>query len=215
MVADGTLYGIASEKVNLCIYRLSTDTNVFVPVQGIPAFHTEMLSTELWKSITEAKYYSFYDGMEMDSRLITALHNAATRATTGGFAISDGTFYVEYQRVLFRWKPGDSEWTNTGLTDLTQRSLRGIPWRKGFRLAAAGETVYVGKRDGTLFQSLDEGNSWRDMTSNLPLRFTHCEEIFFAGSTVYVATDEGVLASQNGEHWRVLTNKMGTRLCHR
>ena len=211
VVADGTLYGIASEKENLCIYRLSTDTNVFVPVQGIPAFHTEMLSTELWKSITEAKYYSFYDGVEMDSRLITALHNAATRATTGGFAISDGTFYVEYQRVLFRWKPGDSEWTNTGLIDLTQRSLRGIPWRKGFRLAAAGETVYVGKRDGTLFQSLDEGNSWRDMTSNLPLRFTHCEEIFFAGSTVYVATDEGVLASQNGEHWRVLTNKMGTR----
>ena len=211
VIAEGELYAIASEEENLRIYRLSTDTNVFAPVQGIPAFHAEMLSDELWKSITEAKYISLYNRREMDARLITALRSEAIRATTGGFAISDGTFYVEYQRVLFRWKPGDSEWTNTGLIDLTQRSLRGIPWRKGFRLAAAGETVYVGKRDGTLFQSLDEGNSWRDMTSNLPLRFTHCEEIFFAGSTVYVATDEGVLASQNGEHWRVLTDKMGTR----
>ena len=58
VVADGALYGIASEKENLRIYRLSTDGNVFLPVQGIPAFHTEMLSTELWKSITEAKYIS-------------------------------------------------------------------------------------------------------------------------------------------------------------
>ena len=211
VVAEGELYAIASEKENLRIYRLSTDANVFAPVQGIPAFHAGMLSAELWKSITEAKYISLYDGVEMDSRLITALHSAATRATTGGFAISDGTFYVEYQRVLFKRKTGDSEWTNTGLIDLTERSSRGTPWRQGFRLAASGETVYVGKRDGTLFQSLDEGDSWRDITPNLPLHFTHFKEIVFIGSTVYVATDEGVLASQNGEHWRVLTDEMGTR----
>ena len=212
VVAEGELYAIASEKENLRIYRLSTDTNVFAPVQGIPAFHTEILSTELWKSITEAKYFSFFDDVEMDARLINALHSAATRATTGGFAISNGTFYVEYQRVLFKWKLGDSEWTNTGLIDLTERSLRGIPWRKGFKLAIAGQTVYVGKRDGTLFQSLDEGNSWRDITSNLPLRFTYFTEIVFVGSTVYVATDEGVLSSQTGAHWRVLTDGMGTRI---
>ncbi len=211
VVVEGELYAIASEKENLRIYRLSTDANVFAPVQGIPAFHTEILSTELWKSITEAKYFSFFDDVEMDSRLMKALRSAATRATTGGFAISDGTFYVEYQRVLFKLKTGDSEWTNTGLIDLTERSSRGTPWRQGFRLAASGETVYVGKRDGTLFQSLDEGDSWRDITPNLPLHFTHFKEIVFIGSTVYVATDAGVLASQNGEHWRVLTDEMGTR----
>ena len=71
--------------------------------------------------------------------------------------------------------------------------------------------MYVGKRDGKLFQSLDEGNSWKDVTPILPLRFTRFKEIVFAGSTVYVATDEGVLASQNGEHWRVLTDEMGER----
>ena len=211
VVVEGELYAIASEKENLRIYRLSTDANVFAPVQGIPAFHTEILSTELWKSITEAKYFSFFDDVEMDSRLMKALRSAATRATTGGFAISDGTFYVEYQRVLFKLKTGDSEWTNTGLIDLTERSSRGTPWRQGFRLAASGETIYVGKRDGTLFQSLDEGDSWRDITPNLPLHFTHFKEIVFIGSTVYVATDAGVLASQNGEHWRVLTDEMGTR----
>ena len=211
VVADGALYGIASEKENLRIYRLSTDDNVFVPVQGIPDFHAEMLSAELWKSITEAKYISFFDGVEMDSRLINALHRAATHATTGGFAISDRTFYVEYQRVLFRWKPGDSEWTNTGLIDLTERSSRGRPWRQGVRVAASGQTVYVGMRDGKLFQSLDAGNSWRDITPNLPFQFTRFEEIVFVGSTVYVATDEGVLTSQNGEHWRVLTDRMGAR----
>ena len=212
VVADGALYGIASEKENLCIYRLSTDANVFAPVQGIPTFHEEMLSTELWKSITEAKYFSFFDDVEMDSQLINALHGAATHATTGGFAISDRTFYVEYQRVLFRWKPGDSEWINTGLIDLTERSSRGTPWRKGVRVTASRETVYVGKRDGTLFQSLDEGNSWRDITPNLPFHFTRFKEIVFVGSTVYVATDKGVLSSQTGAHWRVLTDRMGTRI---
>ena len=106
---------------------------------------------------------------------------------------------------------GDSEWINTGLIDLTERSSRGTPWRKGARVTASRETVYVGKRDGTLFQSLDEGNSWRDITPNLPFHFTRFKEIVFVGSTVYVATDEGVLASQNGEHWRVLTDKMGDR----
>ena len=211
VIAEGELYAIASEEENLRIYRLSTDTNVFAPVQGIPAFHAEMLSDELWKSITEAEYISLYNRREMDARLITALRSEAIRATTGGFAISDGTFYVEYQRVLFKWKTGDSEWTNTGLIDLTEKSWRGIPWRKGFRLAAAGETVYVGKRNGTLFQSLDEGDSWRDITPNLPLYFTQFKEIVFVGSTVYVATDEGVLTSQNGQHWRVLTDRTGTR----
>ena len=208
-VADETLYGIADEEENLRIYRLSKDANVFAPVQGIPAFYKEMLSTELWKSVAEAKL-SLPDETSMDPNLVKALRGTVTQAITGGFATSNGTFYVEYQRVLFKWKPGDSEWTNTGLIDLAEQS-RSTSWRRGFSLAASGETVYVGKRDGTLFQSLDAGDSWRDITSILPLHFTHFKEIVFAGSTVYVATDEGVLASQNGEHWRVPTDEIGVR----
>ena len=79
------------------------------------------------------------------------------------------------------------------------------------KLAVSGETIYVGKRDGKLFQSFDEGSSWRDVTPSLPLHFTRFKEIIFAGSTVYVATDEGVLSSETGAHWRVLTDSSGQR----
>ena len=209
VVADGTLYGIADEEENLRIYRLPTDANVFVPIQGIPAFYKEMLSTELWKSVAEAKL-ALPDETRMDPNLVKALRDTVTQAITGGFATSNGTFYVEYQRVLFKWKPGDSEWINTGLIDLAEQS-RPTSWRRGFTLAVSGEAIYVGKRDGKLLQSLDAGDSWRDITSILPLHFTHFKEIVFAGSTVYVATNEGVLASQNGEHWHVLTDEIGIR----
>ena len=64
----------------------------------------------------------------------------------------------------------------------------------------------MGNGDGKLFQSLDSGDSWKDITPTLPLRFTDFKAIVFAGSTVYVATDNGVLASQTGAHWRVITD---------
>ena len=74
-----------------------------------------------------------------------------------------------------------------------------------------GETVYVGKRDGKLFQSLDEGKSWRDVTPSLPLRFTRFNDIVSVGSILYVATDSGTMVSQTGERWRVLTDSTGER----
>ena len=209
-VADGALYGIAPEKGNLRIFRLSVDSNVLVPVQGIPTFDKEVLSIELWTSIIGVGEIHVPDDIGKNPKLTEALRATATHARAGGFAVSDGTFYVEYQRGLFKWKPGDSEWTNTGLIDLSERPNRYS--EKPLKLAASGETVYVGKRDGTLFQSLDEGNSWRDITPNLPLRFTHFKEIVFAGPTVYIATDAGVLSSQTGAHWRVLTDRIGRRI---
>ena len=102
------------------------------------------------------------------------------------------------------------EWTNTGLVDIGERSDIGL--NNGFKLAASAETIYVGKRNGGLFQSFDGGDSWRDVTSNLPLRFSSFKEIVFVGSTVYVATDKGVLASRAGTHWRVITNKTGAHV---
>ena len=209
-VADGRLYWISPEKDNLRILRLSTDGNALVPVSEMPSFGRKMLSTELVPAVAKAEGIHLPDDMGKDPELTKRLRGITTAAKVGGFAVSDEIFYVEHLRGLFKWKFGDSKWTNTGLIDLGKQ----LPWglRNGFALATSGETVYVGKRDGKLFQSLDKGDSWRDITPNLPFRFTHFKEIVFAGSAVYVATDKGVLGSRTGEHWRVLTDGKEARI---
>ena len=206
-VADVGLYGIASNRNNLYIFRLSMDDDIFVPVQGIPAFNEETLSTQLWTAVAKAEQLELPDDIEKNAKLMKALRGIATFVIAGGFALSDETFYVEHQRRLFKWKPGDSEWTNTGLIDLGKQSDKDL--QNGFKLAVSKETVYVGKREGKLFQSLDAGDTWKDITTTLPLYFARFNEIVFAGSTAYVATDTGVLSSQNAENWRVLTDRGG------
>ena len=128
----------------------------------------------------------------------------------GGFAVSGETFYVEYMRQLLRWKRGESKWFNTGLIDTDKSAEKSDDSMRGFKLAVSKETVYVGKRDGSLFQSFDSGVTWKDLTANLPMRFERFNEITFAGSTVSVATDAGVLTSEDGEHWRAITDTAGT-----
>ena len=208
--AGGVLYGIASGKDNLRLFQLSVGDNIFVPVQSGPTFERESSSIELEAWTEEVKQELLSDDSEENEDFPAAVMSLVKDYSgIGGFAVSGQTFYAEWKHRLFRWKPGDSEWIDTGFVD-TDSTLDNEIGSK-FELAASKETVYVGKPDGKLFQSLDEGNSWKDVTPILPLRFTRFKEIIFAGSTVYVATDEGVLASQNGEHWRVLTDEMGER----
>ena len=195
VVADGIPYGIFLEgkgifsspspigKNNLRIFRLSADGNTLNSVRGLPAFE--------------------FDGDLYSKDLL------AGEVTLGELAVSQETFYIEYRRELFKYKPGARKWTSTGLMDTGKQPRNNL---KGFQLAVSEETVYVGKQDGKLFQSLDGGDNWKDVTSNLPLHFNRFREIIFAGSTVYVATNKGVLTSQNGEHWHVLTDTEGKRL---
>ncbi|MDE0682830.1 MAG: sigma-70 family RNA polymerase sigma factor, partial [Candidatus Poribacteria bacterium] len=207
---DNVLYGIESGRDNLRIFHLSGE-NTFIPVQGVPDFGGRNLSPVVLKEIAVAQGMSFSGDPEKDRKLMRDLsfyENYIKRV--GVFAVSGGTFYVEYKRKLFKWKPGDPEWKNTGLIDTGKRSDDGS--KNGFKLAVSAETVYVGKRDGNLFQSLDGGNSWRDITPSLPLRFTQFKEIVFVDSTAYVATDNGILTSQTGAYWRVLTDTAGERI---
>ncbi|MDE0009731.1 MAG: sigma-70 family RNA polymerase sigma factor [Candidatus Poribacteria bacterium] len=195
VVANNTLYFLSSEAEDFQIFRLSTDGDMLIPVQGVPLFDRKTNSSYTISRLQIDAPYA-----------ITRLQGET--ATTSGEA-----FYVEYQRGLFKWKIGDPEWTYTGLADTSQgyNHWNSGDYRGGFKMAVSGETVYVGQRDGKLFQSLDEGGSWRDLTPSLPLRFTHFKDIAFIGSILYVSTDEGVLASQTGEHWRVLTDSAGAR----
>ena len=71
----------------------------------------------------------------------------------GSFAVSGETFYIKYKRKLFKWQPGNTVWKDTGLVDMGEQPDGDLKCE--FRLAVSGETVYVGKRNGRLFQSLD------------------------------------------------------------
>ena len=189
-IADGVLYGAASVLVpehKLQIFRLSA--MVLVPIQEIPAFEGAPSTTDI---------------MDWADKLFQL------EGFPGGFSVSGETFYVEYMRQLLRWKRGESKWFNTGLIDTDKSAEKSDDSMRGFKLAVSKETVYVGKRDGSLFQSFDSGVTWKDLTANLPMRFERFNEITFAGSTVYVATDTGVLTSEDGEHWRAITDTAGT-----
>ena len=188
-IADDVLYGAASVLVpehKLRIFRLSENGNVLVPIQGIPALEGAPSTTDIRDWADKLSQFELFP--------------------TTVFAVSGETFYADYMKQLFRWKRGESKWFNTGLvdTDNSDDSMR------DFKLAVSDQTVYAGKRDGSLFQSFDSGSTWNDLTSNLPLRFERFNDITFAGSIVYVATDAGVLTSENGEHWHAITDTAGT-----
>ena len=125
----------------------------------------------------------------------------------GSFAVSGETFYMEYNYKLFRWNPGETEWFYTGVEETIELSRDNV--RRGFKIAVSGEIVYVGKRDGHFWRSLDGGDTWNDITSSFPLSVEHFEDIVFAGSTVYIATDKGVFNSKDGVVWNVLANATG------
>ena len=134
----------------------------------------------------------------------------------GNFAVSGGTYYVEYGQKLFRWEPDMTEWHDTGLIDETEFDFPvdysveastsiNVLDSIGFKIAVSGGTVYVGKRDGNLSQSFDKGETWNDVTADLPFSWTAFNALTFAGQTVYVATDKGVAYSNDGTHWHAVT----------
>ena len=125
----------------------------------------------------------------------------------GNFAVSGKTFYMEYNYKLFRWNLGEPEWFYTGVEETIELSHDNVG--RGFKLAVSGETVYVGKRDGCLLQSLDGGDNWDDVTPNLPLTIEYFIQVVFADSAVHVATDKGVITSKDGVVWNVPTDKAG------
>ena len=213
------------------LYRIAADGNTITPVQGIPIFSARPLIEKLFqiwrgppnphnKKRVEHFPNRFPGAAQFFKQLAqgnmqwnphspeATLHFVGF--TGGPFAVSDDTFYMEYNFKLFRWKRGDTEWTDAGLEETVELSPDIA--RKTLKLAVSGNTVYVGKRDGHLFVSLNEGNDWLDFTPALPFPVKTFKAIGFAGPTVYVATDAGVATSINGRSWHAVTDATGTNL---
>lgn len=144
----------------------------------------------------------------------------------GSFAVSGETYYLEYMQKLYRWKYGADEWHYTGLEDKSESTIsRLFPStfdysdsfssiinnfdNIGFKIAVSGNTVYVGKGDGHLAQSWDEGDTWHDVTADLPFAFSAFNALTFAEKTIYVATDKGSAFSRDGVTWHSIKNSEG------
>jgi hypothetical protein len=146
--------------------------------------------------------------------------------SAGEFAISGDTFYIEHERKLYPWTRGEHKWHDTGMQDASALGNY-YPPRNGFQFAVSGKVIYLGKNDGSLFQSLDRGDTWRDITatfpfpldrSKLPLihlsevqemmgKLPHFKDIAYVGRTVYITTTDGAVMSTDGENWHPLRNE--------
>ena len=184
-ITDNQLYAISIEENKPSIFRTSPTGDELIHVHGAPSFEAETAP----------------DDGDTSAYMLYLLRKK--RGRIEAFAVSRGTFYAGYKERVFKWNPGDPQWTDTGLVDIGFTSIL----RASGDTVYAGKTDYVGKTNGKLFQSLDSGESWKDITSTLPIRFTRFKDITFLGSTVCIATDKGVLISKTGEHWQTITDK--------
>ena len=201
VVANGTLYVKAYHLTECFLLQLVSDRNVLVPVEGIPPFGEEYGE---WLRKNAEIFSKTSLGEEAVNELVGQNRRAFQKhARAGAFAVSAETFYLaDEQRRLFRWRLGENKWHDTRLEDACLPSLEDY---KGFHLAASDNVVYVGKGDGHLFQSRDSGETWQDITTNLPA-FGSIQEIMFAGPAVCVATDTGIVTSSDGENWYPITD---------
>ena len=224
------------------LFRVAAENNGLVPVPGMPSLAEIGIETLLGETVKNALQEPGQDELEKNIEEGTGLkpedfdfkpedfdmdmlNTVASEVIEegmikliqiylGSFAVSGSTYYMEYNQQLFRWKPGMTEWFNTGLADAGEsiRSLAALEDQGSvdFKIGVSGKTIYVGKRDGHLLQSFDEGDTWNDVTTNLPFSVPQFKAIAFAGPTLYVATDKGVTYSSDGIHWHTATDAEGT-----
>ena len=209
--AGGALYASSSESDSVLLLRLSDAGDVFLPVEGVPDFEVDIRHTEGSKK-RSTPWTNSSDVLIAQGQWIPDEHHIAEEYRSNGtFAITNDTVFMEYRRKLFRWRRGETAWHDTGLEDSDHPSFS-THSASGFVLAVSGNTVYAGKRDGDLFRSVDNGDTWRDITASLAFPFGYFKDIQFAGATVYISTDMGVMCSRDSETWHVLTDVDRKRL---
>ena len=226
---NSTIYARGHSGMSPQLFLLSAEDNGMIPVPGMP-----ILKPQMGKEMKDAMQNALSEAIPDDEKknaeektepnlkdLDVEDYNEVVgnsiekflRSLFGSFAVSGSTYYIESEGRLFKWKLGTAEWVDTGLVD--EVPFDSFEELAGYSivhasLAVSGKTVYVGRRDGHLFQSFDEGETWNDVTGELPFSFQHFKAVKFAGSTLYVATDKGGTYSNDGTHWRTATDLEGT-----
>ena len=215
------------------IYRISDDGSTLIPIDEIPTFDSKPLHDELQSFAqqvrdSDAKFppsQSFISNLQsnyvgssefMKEASMTPNSSIVQHGLQGTFAVSDNTFYMEYNYKLFRWSPGDSEWHDIGLEETAQLD---VPSKRimTFRLAVSGKDVYVGTRNGKLLHSSNSGDTWKDITPTSLVNFKSpyymptIKDIVLVGAAVYVATHKGVM-TYDGKNWYTLTDKTGEKI---
>ncbi|RKU20465.1 hypothetical protein C6501_00075 [Candidatus Poribacteria bacterium] len=235
--SNGVLYAKGTKKLVPQLFRLSAENKRVTPVPEMPIFKVPDFNKSMEEEIGNALLATLQEEAKTDlaaekkidpehfdaetfnetyNKIVQKNLNRSFQVSFGSFAVSDATYYMESEQKMFRWKPGTSEWYDTGLVDEAEPGhvngkfddLDSI----GFKIAVWGDVVYVGKRDGHLMLSHDEGDIWNDVTTNLPFSVERFNAITFAGQNVYVATDKGVVRSKNGIKWHTLIDSEGTPL---
>ena len=114
-------------------------------------------------------------------------------------AISGETFYIVGQmggkEWLYRWRMGEDLWTQL----MPQQNLFG--WGA---LAVSDRTVYISTVRGKLFRSVDEGDTWTEVSQNLPNwnQEIGTYDLTFVGETIYAkAGSGGGCSTDGGETW--------------
>ena len=232
---DGTLYAKNETDSALRIFRFSHDENRFIEIPDVPVIEEKQppkpdkVVVETYTFGEEGKRLidiplnpdNSVDINPINKGLTLTDHVVDTNffmvSPYGSFAVSGAAYYVEYEQKLLRWKPGTTEWYDTGLVDTGQidtnfENLGNNTFVNNFKLAVSKNTVYVGMRDGRLMQSFDEGDTWKHATADLPFHVESYKQIIFVGKTVYVATDKGVARSINGTDWQAITDTQGELL---
>ncbi len=217
-------------KLKTLLYRLSEDGNKLVPIQDIPLFDEGLLRNYYMYTINRPHTDEHKKHVEENSfgaaqffKQLTELgslqndHLVRIRKRElfdlgfqGPFAVNNDIIYMEYNFKLFKCKRGDTLWSETGVEETVELTLDIA--RIKLKLAVSGNTVYVGKRDGHLVVSFDSGNKWTDLTPAIPFTVKEFKDIVITGSTVYVATDAGIITSDGGKQWDTITEKDGTNL---
>ena len=175
--------------------EMKAQINANPNVHHCSIFHSDDLG-ESWMEITPKGGSLFFNGSGMEFWV------------AGETLITQG---VEQ----FRSTDAGKTWTKLGVNT---RALTGLNSR---HIGVNGNIFYVVGTNG-IYRTIDAGESWHPFMdgiigtsigslvafNNRLYAYTYPDIV---QSTDYIATDEGVLASQNGEHWRVLTTEIGVR----